>query len=120
MKKASVVVFLFVFLAGMAGPVLAADSSNVCTWAESKNWGVSAPGKLTRGVINLGLGWTNLFVQPFREETVMGGIGKGLSDFFLRAVQGAAEIVLFWLPPVPEEPLRECVFFDWGAMERRD
>lgn len=91
---------------------------NVCTWAESKRYAVSAPGKLTRGVINLGLGWTNIFVQPFREDDVMTGIGKGLSDFFVRSFQGAGEILLFWLPPVPNEPLRECVFYDWGAMEK--
>ena len=101
----------------ISSPAAFADG-NVCTWAESKSYAVSAPGKLTRGVLNLGLGWTNIFVQPFREDDVMTGIGKGLSDFFVRTFQGAGEILLFWLPPVPNEPMKECVFYDWGAMER--
>ena len=94
--------------------------ANVCTWAESKNWSVSAPGKLTRGIINTGLGWTDLFVEPFKaHEGVMGGIGKGLSDMFVRTFQGIGEILLFWLPPAPEEPLTECVFYDWGTMSKK-
>ena len=96
----------------------AAQTSNVCTWAQSKNWAVSAPGKLVRGLVNTGLGWSELFVQPFKEDSVMSGIGKGLSDFFVRTFQGICEIMLFWLPPVPNEPLHECVFYDWGLLER--
>ncbi len=92
--------------------------ADVCTWAESKTWSVSAPGKLTRGVFNTALGWTNLFVQPFKGDGFMNGFGKGLSDMFVRTFQGVGEILLFWLPPVPEEPLTECVFYDWGMMER--
>ena len=115
MKKLWTLVLL-VFVA--MGSVAAFADGNVCTWAESKRYSVSAPGKLTRGVINLGLGWTNIFVQPFREDDVMSGIGKGLSDFAVRTFQGAGEILLFWLPPVPNEPLKECVFYDWGAMQK--
>lgn len=92
--------------------------ANVCNWAESKNWAVSAPGKLTRGIINVGLGWTNIFIQPFREDNVMSGIGLGLSNFAVRTVQGIGEILLFWLPPAPEETLHECAFYDWGMIER--
>ena len=92
--------------------------ANVCTWAESKSWSVSAPGKITRGLINAALGWTNLFVQPFKEDTVMSGIGKGLAFFGVRTVQGIGEILLFWLPPAPDEPLKDCVFYDWGTMQQ--
>lgn len=113
MKKIFTVMLLFMILAGTTTAY-----ANVCTWAESDRWAVSAPGKLTRGVLNTGLGWTNLFVQPFKGETVMGGIGMGLSNFFVRTFQGIGEILLFWLPPVPEEPLKECVFYDWGTMQR--
>ena len=100
-----------------AYPVFAGDS-NVCTWAEAKTWGTSAPGKLTRGILNTGLGWTNIFVQPFKESPVISGIGKGLGFFAVRTVQGLGELFLFWLPPVPNEPLRECVFYDWGLIDR--
>ena len=92
--------------------------ANVCTWAESKSWSVSAPCKLTRGILNLGLGWTNLLVQPFKGDGVMNGIGLGLSNFTTRTIQGLGEILLFWLPPAPEEPLTECVFYDWGLMQK--
>ncbi|MBI4388377.1 MAG: hypothetical protein HY582_04985 [Candidatus Omnitrophica bacterium] len=112
----------FISLALLVIVILSVPSmaqANVCTWAESKNWGVSAPGKLTRGLFNTGLGWTNLFVQPFREETVMGGIGKGMSEFFVRTLQGVGELLLFWIPPAPEESMKECVFYDWGMLERQ-
>ena len=117
MKK---IIFLILFLTFFTVSIVAyADGSNVCTWAESKNWGAAAPGKLTRGILNTGLGWTNLFVQPFKEDTIMGGIGKGLSDFAMRTVQGIGEILLFWLPPAPHETMRDCVFYDWGVLERQ-
>ena len=114
MKKVAVLVLIVGFL--IANKPLYADDSNVCTWAQSKSWSVSAPGKLTRGILNLGLGWTNLFVQPFKEDTVMNGIGKGLGFFAVRTVQGLGEILLFWLPPAPDEPLHECVLYDWGML----
>lgn len=116
MKKIALV--LVIFLIGMSASAYA--ESNCCNWAESKNWAVSAPGKLTRGVINLGLGWTNMFVEPFQTDSVMEGIGKGISDFLIRTFQGAGEIILFWLPPPPEETLHECVFYDWGLIDRGD
>lgn len=114
MKKVAGLILVFGLLA-VNMPVYASES-NACTWAESKSWGVSAPGKLVRGVMNLGLGWTNIFVQPFKEDTVMNGFGKGLAFFAVRTVQGLGEILLFWLPPVPDEPLHECVLYDWGTL----
>ena len=114
MKRSIVLFLVTVCLLGSA-PV---GEAHVCNWAESKEWRVSAPGKLTRGIINTGLGWTNLFVQPFKGDSVMNGVGAGLSECMVRTMQGLGEILLFWLPPVPEEPLTECVFYDWGIMEK--
>ena len=113
MKFISIVLLVVMILS-----VPSIAQADICTMAESKNWGVSAPGKLTRGLFNTGLGWTNLFVQPFRGESVMGGIGMGLSNFFVRTLQGIGELLLFWIPPAPEESMKDCVFYDWGLMER--
>ena len=113
--KITVFIVLTVVILSAATFAYAGDS-NVCTWAESKSWAVSAPGKLTRGVINVAFGWTNLFIQPFKDDSVIGGVGLGLSNFFVRTFQGAGEILLFWLPPASDEPLHECAFYDMGLM----
>jgi hypothetical protein len=90
----------------------------VCDLAQSREWGASAPGKLLRGVANVGLSWTNLFAQPIREESIMGGMAKGVGVMMTRLFQGAGEILLSWIPPATEEPLHECVFGDMGITGR--
>ncbi|PIQ86647.1 MAG: hypothetical protein COV74_03895 [Candidatus Omnitrophica bacterium CG11_big_fil_rev_8_21_14_0_20_45_26] len=115
MKRTVISLSIILFVCSFSMPARA----DICTWAEADTWGVSAPGKLVRGVLNTALGWTNLFVQPFKGDGVMNGIGAGLSNFAVRTTQGIGEILLFWLPPVPEEPMQDCVFYDWGTMERQ-
>ena len=94
----------------------------VCQGAESMSWAKSAPGKILRGIVNAGLGWTNLIAQPIRSsqdgDNVFKGIGKGFGYTVLRTVQGVAEIVIFWLPPSHEEPLRNCALGDMGITGR--
>src|SRR3990167_4134872 len=67
----------------------------VCETAESKSFAKSAPGKLGRGVVNVSLGWTNLFAQPIKAGTsggnVLNGIGNGFVQTFYRTVQGVVE-----------------------------
>ena len=114
------------------GPVIAdppngeiSESSlhcGVCEGAESQNFGKSAPGKLGRGLVNIGLGWTNLFAQPIQAGSsggnVFTGIGKGFGYTFVRTVQGVAEIGLFWLPPAYGESLKHCALGDLGVTGR--
>ncbi|MBI2120110.1 MAG: hypothetical protein HYT94_00620 [Parcubacteria group bacterium] len=94
----------------------------VCEGAESQSFGKSAPGKLGRGVVNILLGWTNLFAQPVQSGqsggNVLTGIGKGFGYTVMRTVQGVAELGLFWLPPAHGEPLKHCALGDLGATGR--
>ncbi len=117
MKK-GVLAFLIVVLVISGPAALWAEECGVCNIAESQSWGVSASGKIVRGVVNLGLGWTNILVQPFKESDHMMGIGKGFANFFVRAFQGAGEILTFWLPPTPSEPESQCALGDMGVTGR--
>ena len=95
----------------------------VCEAAESRNFGKSAPGKIGRGLVNTGLGWTNLLAQPIQAGSsggnVFTGIGKGLWMTVVRTVQGVVEIGLFWLPPGPgEDALKHCALGDMGITGR--
>ena len=98
-------------------------SCGVCQAAESQNFGKSAPGKIGRGLVNAGLGWTNLLAQPVQAGksggNVFTGIGKGLWMTVARTVEGVVEIGLFWLPPGPGgEPLKHCALGDMGITGR--
>ena len=94
----------------------------VCEGAESQNFSKSAPGKIVRGITNIGLGWTNLFAQPIQAGSsggnVWNGIGKGLGYTLVRTVEGVVELGLFWLPPGQGEPLKHCALGDLGATGR--
>ena len=74
-------------LAGAAAPVgeeinPSSLHCGLCKAAEAQNFGKSAFGKIGRGLVNAGLGWTNLFAQPIHAGksggNVLSGIGKGL------------------------------------------
>ncbi|MBI1977887.1 MAG: hypothetical protein HYS55_03960 [Candidatus Omnitrophica bacterium] len=97
-------------------------SCGVCQGAESQNFGKSAPGKIGRGLVNTGLGWTNLLAQPIQAGSsggnVFTGIGKGLWMTVVRTLQGVTEFGLFWLPPGPEESLKYCALGDLGITGR--
>lgn len=85
MKKLIAITLVLILAAG-SGIAFAAEgqgSCGVCNIAESRSWAVSAPGKLTRGVTNIGLSWTEIFVQPFKGGDALSGVGKGFGYFFL-------------------------------------
>ena len=95
----------------------------VCEGAEAQNFGKSAPGKIGRGLVNVVLGWTNLFAQPIHAGksggNILSGIGKGLGYTVVRTVQGVVEVALFWLPQGPGgEPLKHCALGDMGITQR--
>ena len=112
-------------IAGPTGEEISPASLHcgVCEGAESQNFGKSAPGKIGRGAVNILLGWTNLFTQPFHAGSnggnVLAGIGKGFGYTVVRTVQGVVELGLFWLPPGPGgEALKYCAFGDMGITGR--
>ena len=122
---------LVIFFCGWSGvPRLWAEEINpadvscgICEGAESHSFSKSAPGKIGRGLVNVGLGWTNLLSQPIQAGSsggnVFTGIGKGLWFTVLRTVEGVVEFALFWMPPGPgEDPLKHCALGDMGATGR--
>ena len=107
---------------GLAFTDEAVRACGICEHAESGNYAVSAPGKISRGIVNIGFGWTNLFMQPKKSvdhgENLLMGIGKGFGYTLLRTIEGVAEAGLFFLPPAFEEPLKNCAFGDMGITGR--
>ncbi len=97
-------------------------SCGVCEGAESQSFAKSAPGKLGRGVVNILLGWTNLFAQPIQasksNSSMLSGIGNGFGYTLIRTIQGVVELGLFWLPPSHGEPLTHCALGDLGITGR--
>jgi putative exosortase-associated protein (TIGR04073 family) len=134
MKKAIVCLLALIFIFSQSDLIFAqpadpnlqltetSPSCGVCEGAESQNFGKSAPGKIGRGVINILLGWTNLFAQPIQAGqsggSVLSGIGNGFVYTFTRTVQGVVELGLFWLPPSHGEPLTHCALGDLGVTGR--
>lgn len=134
MKKALVLFLVLLFISfgfGVTQAVAAVDEEispsslhcGVCEAAEAQNFGKSAPGKIGRGLVNAGLGWTNLFAQPIHAGksggNVLTGIGKGLGYTVIRTVQGVVELGLFWLPSGPGgEVLKRCALGDLGVTGR--
>ena len=95
----------------------------ICEGAEAQNYGRSIPGKLGRGIVNIGLGWTNLFAQPIHAGhsggNVLTGIGTGFWYTIVRTVQGVVEVGLFWIPSGPGgEALKHCALGDLGVTGR--
>ncbi|OGX06354.1 MAG: hypothetical protein A3G87_01775 [Omnitrophica bacterium RIFCSPLOWO2_12_FULL_50_11] len=90
----------------------------LCEFAEADHWLRSAPGKIFRGLTNVTLGWTNLFSRPAKAVTegdnILIGIADGIGHTLARTAQGAVEVVVFWFPPVEDEPLRNCALGDLG------
>ena len=111
-----------------AGPIseeISPDSVHcgVCEGAESQSYAKSAPGKIGRGLVNVGLGWMNLLAQPVNAAksggNVFTGIGKGLWMTVVRTVQGVVEVGLFWIPSGPGgEALKHCALGDLGVTGR--
>ena len=94
----------------------------VCEHAETVKYSKSWWGKLERGLVNTCFGWTNLISQPVRYssdgDNLFKGMGVGLGRAGLRTIQGVTEILISWLPPVHDEPLKNCAFGDMGVTGR--
>ena len=134
MKKAQVFFLILLLVLGSTGTVSAAAPvgeeinpstlhCGVCEAAEAQNFAKSAPGKIGRGLVNIGLGWTNLIAQPVHAGksggNVLNGIGKGFGYTVVRTVQGVVELGLFWLPSGPGgESLKHCALGDLGVAGR--
>ena len=61
------------------------------------------PYRILRGVTNVGLGWTEIFLRPFGErqtESVGESFSLGAAHGFIRAVVGITDITTFWVPDI--------------------
>ena len=74
-------------------------------WAgdEEIPYALRIPYRIVRGITNLGLGWTEIFLRPFGEhgtESVIEAMGMGGAHTWMRAVAGITDITTFWVPDI--------------------
>ena len=132
MAKSFKIFILSVLIVNFASSAVFAEESlevsqdlahcGICEHAESVKYTTSWWGKISRGFVNTGLGWTNLIAQPKNAvsegDNLLLGIGKGFGYAGLRTIQGVVEIMISWLPPVHDEPLKNCALGDLGVTGR--
>ena len=97
---------LFSMLVILLGISLAAS----CAFADcdcvgkvtSDQYSVRAPARLVHGIINAGLGWTELIVQPIYAadagQNVLHGVADGIGDTVYYTILGVWDVATFWLP----------------------
>ena len=98
-------------LLGCPGQVVAADRPlcPICSKANnaSATYAEKAGNTLARGVLNLGLGWTELIRQPAKKARAGGnvflGMLNGVGHSATRSARGLGEILTFWVPKVQGE-----------------
>ena len=95
-----------VLMLSFAGPARAAENQQcpICAKANSEQatYSQKASSTLVRGATNTLLGWTELIRQPADEVksggNVITGLAKGVGQGLTRTLEGAAEILTFWVP----------------------
>ena len=61
------------------------------------------PYRIVRGVANIGLGWTEIFLRPFGEhhtESVGEAMAMGGANTIIRLFVGVTDISTFWVPDI--------------------
>lgn len=78
-------------------------------WTEQETYMAKTGGKLEFGLMNLLLGWTDLYHEPYmaavENRSVLLGLGKGIVDSIINMVGGAVHLVTFPIPldcPLPD------------------
>lgn len=93
-----------VLAAGISGPVWAGD--------EDIPYPVRVPFRIVRGVVNIGLGWTEIFLRPIGEhktESFLEALGAGGTHTWMRFAAGGVDITTFWVPDMQMEE----IYPDW-------
>lgn len=78
-----------------AGPLYADD--------EDIPYAARMPYRIVRGVTNIGLGWTEIFLRPFGEsntESAGESMAMGAANTLIRAGVGIVDITTFWVPDI--------------------
>ena len=94
-KKILAVLFCTVFMMQNPSSVFAAD--------QDIPYLARIPFRILRGVANLGLGWTEIFLRPFGEhqtESAGEALAMGAANTLIRAGVGVTDIVTFWVPDI--------------------
>ena len=77
----------------------------VCSKAESFRYGPKLFGSLMRGLLNTGLGWTEILNQPVQaardKEGMAAGLGRAPGRAVTRTARGVKELLTFWKAPDP-------------------
>ena len=118
MKRRGVVIMSLVFGVSLAvgppGGVLAAEQPKkqlcpICSKLEHPpaNYAEKAGNTLARGLLNFGLGWTEMIRQPGKNARkggpVLNGFVNGVSFGARRTIRGLGEILTFWTPKMGDE-----------------
>ncbi len=69
--------------------------------SEDMPYAVRMPFRIVRGVTNVALGWTEIFLRPFGErqsESPVEAISQGAANTLIRIGAGLTDITTFWVP----------------------
>jgi len=81
----------------------------ICSKLEGANpsYGEKAGNTFTRGLLNFGLGWTEMIRQPGKAaregKDVFHGVANGLAFSARRTLRGIGEVLTFWTPKIQDE-----------------
>ncbi len=94
LQKSLAAGFLFIFLL---------QTSSLSASDEDKPYAARIPYRIIRGITNVGLGWTEIFLRPFGEhktESVGESLALGGANTLIRLGVGVTDIVTFWVPDI--------------------
>ena len=102
-----ILIFTLALFGRTAQNVHAEHPSTYWIDTEPENDEYTASRKFSRGLVNIGLGWTEIFYQPkylaevesYRwPAAVFGGVARGLGFTLVRLVSGIYDVVTFPIP----------------------
>ncbi|GEM_PF-1207573 len=82
---------------------LALPASSLYADDEEISYAARIPYRIVRGVTNIALGWTEIFLRPFGEsktESVGEAMSMGGAHTLMRLVAGVTDITTFWVPDI--------------------
>ena len=93
-------------LLGVSRQAMAEETKPICPicakTGDDASYSAKAGNTLVRGATNTLLGWTELIRQPADEVksggNVITGLAKGVGQGVTRTLEGAAEVLTFWVP----------------------
>ena len=80
--------------------ILAAGANPLWAGDDQIPYPARIPYRIVRGVTNIGLGWTEIFLRPFGEhktESAGESISMGCANTLIRAGVGITDITTFWV-----------------------